>query len=332
MATPLFPTFEKRVNDSVNDLIAAQVTPWSFLMAGPPFQVKRFNGREISYQGVTFDGSPQQVFWSGYIEPFLEDLVVRELDFAVMACKEYKVDAGIVLSELQGLLLSGCNKVFARMADVDRRLRGKGSPSSVPLRPIQGEQDRMATFIQTHVSASLKLWESSLREDYPPKVKEHWINAWYSRNQGWAWAIGSLIAVIALAITLWLGLREKLQGKPPAPVTTPRPGLSGEKKVEPQKPTGKVATDPLQSSVDEFKSYDLAEPGVDVGIEKIDDPKYMAVWRRKIRMLNSIEDTAKKLHRVNEVEAFIKLKNNISIETINGPVQFNLPTGTKPVR
>jgi hypothetical protein len=212
MATPLFPTFEKRITDSVNDLIAAQVIPWSFLTAGPPLRLKRFDGRKISYQGVTFEGTTQDVFWRGYIEPFLEDLVVRELAFAVESCKERKVDARETLRELQGLLLSGCSKVFAQMADVDRRLRGHGYPDSVPLRSVKSEQDQMTAFIQTRVSAELELWESNLVENHPPEAEDHPLNAWHRRNPGKAWALAIVIgSVISLGIHIHSQFSKRME-------------------------------------------------------------------------------------------------------------------------
>ena len=57
MTTPLYPTFCKRIDDTVDQLIQNQVTPWSFLTAGPPFRIKKFDGKEIAYQGIGFEGS-----------------------------------------------------------------------------------------------------------------------------------------------------------------------------------------------------------------------------------------------------------------------------------
>jgi hypothetical protein len=58
MTTPLYPTFQKRITDAVEGLLTRQVTPWFFLTAGPPFRIKSFDGREIAYQGLAFEGSP----------------------------------------------------------------------------------------------------------------------------------------------------------------------------------------------------------------------------------------------------------------------------------
>jgi hypothetical protein len=131
MTTPLYPIFRKRVSDPVEQLIRQQVTPWSFLTAGPPCRIKLFDGRQIAYEGVEFDGSPRQVFWSRYIEPFLEDLYISEITAAVSIARKRGIDARLLLPELQGLLSAGFREVYARMADVDQRLRGKGFPDRV---------------------------------------------------------------------------------------------------------------------------------------------------------------------------------------------------------
>jgi len=188
MATPLYPVTEKRINDAVEALITTQVTPWSFLNAGPPFHVKRFDGRDISYQGITFEGSPSDIFWGHYIEPFLEDLTVKETALLVQACKDREVDARKAIPELQGMLISSCHKVFLRMADIDRRLRSKGYPESVQLRPIDSELVEMTHFIHAHCEAELKMWK--------PRTMEIWLN-----NHKFAdWAIKILLGVGGLLV------------------------------------------------------------------------------------------------------------------------------------
>ncbi|TOL77222.1 hypothetical protein CGH89_25185, partial [Vibrio parahaemolyticus] len=49
------------------------VVKWSFISVGPPFETQKYDGTPIRYQGIKFAGSPQQVFWCGYIEPYLEN-------------------------------------------------------------------------------------------------------------------------------------------------------------------------------------------------------------------------------------------------------------------
>lgn len=182
MPTPLYPTFKKRVTDAFEQLIKQQVTPWSFMKAGPPFRVKAFDGRQIAYQHFEFDGSPRQMFWSRYIEPFLEQLCISEIEEAVSMARGKGVDARLLLPELQGLLSDGFKKVYERMADVDRRLRGKGYPNSVALRSVESEIQRMDKFLDERIMAEIEMWK--------PKP---WFEAWHERNKFWVWIITSIL-------------------------------------------------------------------------------------------------------------------------------------------
>ena len=159
MTTPLYPTFKKRIEDAIELLLQNQVTPWAFLNSGKPFRVKKFDGREIAYEGRGFEGSPQEVFWARYIEPFLEDLAVREIDAAVSLARERDVDAKLLLLEVQGLLRNGSRRVFARMAEIDQRLIGNGYPQNVPLRRVQHEALSMDRFIEERIHAELAMWK-----------------------------------------------------------------------------------------------------------------------------------------------------------------------------
>lgn len=158
MATPLFPTFQKRIDDGIEQLIQRQVTPWSFLTAGPPFAIKKHDGKKISYLGIGFEGSPRDIFWGRYIEPFLEEMCASEINAAVVMAKERTVDGRLLLLELQGLLSAGFAKVFRRMADVDRRLLGKGYPEKIALRPTERELDAMNQFLASLVRGELEMW------------------------------------------------------------------------------------------------------------------------------------------------------------------------------
>lgn len=187
MTTPLYPTFDKHIGDAAERLLRSQVDPWAFLNSGHPLRLTTFDGRNIAYQGIGFEGSPRHVFWSRYIEPFLEDLVVQQLTTAMKEAREREVDARLLLPEVQGLLLSACRKIFARMAQIDQRLLGKGFPQSVPLRPIENEYQSMKEFIDKHVQAELEMWR--------PK---RWYEKWYEKNKFWVQVLGVLLAIAGL--------------------------------------------------------------------------------------------------------------------------------------
>lgn len=130
------------------------------MTAGPAFRIKSFNGREIAYQGVAFEGSPRHVFWSRYIEPFLEHLYISEIEAAVSMCHERYVDAKLLLPEVQDLLTAGVKKVFENMAEVDQRLRGKGYPEKINRQSVANYIQRMEAFVTERIRAELDMWEA----------------------------------------------------------------------------------------------------------------------------------------------------------------------------
>jgi hypothetical protein len=154
------------------------------MTAGPPFRIKLFDGREIAYQHLEFEGSPRQVFWSRYIEPFLDQLCISEIEAAVSMAREKGVDARLLLPELQGLLSTGFKKVYEHMADVDRRLSGKGYPNSVGLRSVELEIQHMDKFLDERIRAEIEMWKPQNR-----------IQEWYERNSWLVWAVGTLLAI-----------------------------------------------------------------------------------------------------------------------------------------
>jgi hypothetical protein len=191
--TSLYPTFEKRIRDGIDGLIREKVTPWVFMTAGPPFKIRTFHGKEIAYQGIKFDGSPREVFWGRFIEPFLEDLSINEINTAVKMAHERRVNLRELLTEVRDLLGAGIEKVYAQMADVDRRLRGEGFPQRVQPKAVDHLTLSMMNFIDKRIQAEIAMW----------RPRPRWEN-FYENNKllikFLAWAIpliGTLIGILA---------------------------------------------------------------------------------------------------------------------------------------
>lgn len=159
------------------------------MTAGPPFRIQTHDKRQISYQGILFEGSPRQIFWTRYIEPFMEEICIEEIDAAVKLAKERNVDARQLLPEVRDLLLAGIRKTYSRMADVDRRLRGKGFPESVDLKGTDKEYLIMTDFVDVRIRSELEMWK--------PKSK---LQVWYEHNKATVWIVGVLLAVLGLAV------------------------------------------------------------------------------------------------------------------------------------
>ena len=159
MPTHLYPILSKLIEDEWVKLDRNQITPWAFMTAGPAFRCKDFYGREIAYQGIKFEGSPRQVFWGRYIEPFLEDLVHRIVEETLRLASARKQNVQQPLAEVGSMLKSVAHRAYRRMADIDQRLRGEGFPNSVPKRSTDGELARMEQFIDQRIQAECAMAE-----------------------------------------------------------------------------------------------------------------------------------------------------------------------------
>jgi hypothetical protein len=194
--SPLWPIMEKFVRDECEKLDRVQITPWAFLKSGSPMRVTDFHGREICYQGIGFEGSPCTVFWSRYIEPFLEDIAFRAVDHALKLSAEKGVNPQRVLTEVQGLLHCCTRKTLERMSEIDARLRKRSLLSSPARRSIDRERRAMEQFIDARITAELAIVRRS---------RSRWKawNAWWREHPLLGWSIMAVIALIGLISKLF---------------------------------------------------------------------------------------------------------------------------------
>ncbi len=170
--TNLYPITRKFIEDEWVKLKQKQITPWSFLTSGKIFSCKYFNGKEITYQGGTFEGSPRYVFWERYIEPFLEDISVRVINETVKLCHDKDQELEPALRETAALLNLLIKNTYNSMVDVDQRLRGKGTPENVEKRNVSMEISAMEDFVESLIKAELAMWKrpskfQKFREKHP---------------------------------------------------------------------------------------------------------------------------------------------------------------------
>lgn len=170
-----------------------KVTPWVFFLTNAGVRLKDFFGKEIHYSGIEFEGSPRTVFWNGFIQPFLGDIVSRHFSQTQNFCKEKGVDATVPMEETAILLKKGINRIYERMSDIDQRLRGKGYPSSVPRYNHRKEVAFSEAFVDERLIA-----ETALQ----PKKKNR-LNTFYEEQKFWFWFIGIIIAVAGILIKIF---------------------------------------------------------------------------------------------------------------------------------
>jgi len=211
-ASPFYPIIEKMVVDEITRLDKQQITPWAFFNSGHPVRYKDFYGAEKTVGGaILFDGSVRIVFWNGYVQPFLEALAVKAIEETVRRCKENDYPRRIPLEQTAGLLKGYNRKTFARMVDIDRRLRGKGYPDSVQPYKAAGEINLMDAFVERHIAGELKLIQAQPLAQLPaapqttppaPSVPKGWarVEIWHKEHALAAKILWAAFAAISAVI------------------------------------------------------------------------------------------------------------------------------------
>ncbi|MYM59692.1 hypothetical protein GTG28_10710 [Vibrio sp. OCN044] len=158
MTSEVYPLTSKLVSETQRKLVD-MVVSWSFISAGPPFEAQKYDGTPIRYQGIEFAGSPQQVFWSGYIEPYLENHSLKILEQVGKTAYECDVSIESATQECRSALNGMIAKVYRHMADVDSRLMGNGFQPA-PKRCVLGHVSRMEKIISGHTLIIKKKYEN----------------------------------------------------------------------------------------------------------------------------------------------------------------------------
>ncbi len=63
-------------NNEFEKLNKDKITPWAFFSTDVMPPITKFDGTVIHYRGIEFSGSAYLVFWEGFIEPFLQDIII----------------------------------------------------------------------------------------------------------------------------------------------------------------------------------------------------------------------------------------------------------------
>jgi len=150
-----YPEIIFAVENKFKKLSAEKLTPWVFLNTGKMAPIEDFYGRTIQYRGVGFEGSPREVFWGGFVEPFLEDIFVWAFEFALDYAEKRKSDRREPILYTRECLMNGLGLIYNKMQKIDRNLRGKGSPDQVSPRDISREIRKMQAKLDEYRDSTL---------------------------------------------------------------------------------------------------------------------------------------------------------------------------------
>jgi hypothetical protein len=151
----MYPEITFAVGNKFKQLSTEKLTPWEFLNTGKMSPIVDFYGRTIQYSGVGFEGSPREVFWGGFIEPFLEDIFVWAFEFALCHAEKRNLHRKEVILYARECLVNGLHLTYSRMQKIDRMLRGKGFPDRISLRDISREINKMQTKLDEYRDSTI---------------------------------------------------------------------------------------------------------------------------------------------------------------------------------
>jgi hypothetical protein len=194
MNSPAYSFIKEYIDMAFQRLEKDKITPWAFFLTDKGLRLTDFFGKPVSYVGVQFEGSPQSVFWSSFIQPFLNDIVSRSFSDTRDFCVDRRLNSKLPLEETAALLKAGIEKAYGRMCDIDQRLRGKGFPKSVPRYTAEKEKIATLEFIETRLAAELAS---------QPRQKRT-MSTIYDEQKFWFWLVGIIIAVAGILLKVFV--------------------------------------------------------------------------------------------------------------------------------
>lgn len=150
-----YPEITFAVENKFKKLNRDKLSPWVFLNSGNIVSMEDFYGHTIQYQGVRFEGSPREVFWGGFIEPFLEDIFVWAFEVALDHAKKRNLDSRELILYTRECLMNGMSLIYKGMQKIDRNLRGNGFPDQVTPRDISREINKMQIKLDEYRDSTL---------------------------------------------------------------------------------------------------------------------------------------------------------------------------------
>jgi len=155
--SPAYDLIRDHVTEVYDRFIQDAITPWAFFRTERGVAIDLPNGRKIRYSGLEFSGSCREIYWKLFPESFIHEITKTTFEWTRNLCDSRKLQPVLPLKETAMFLEGGLGRSLDRMAAIDRNLRGKGFPKSVPLYQPEREREVLEKIIRTRLKAELRL-------------------------------------------------------------------------------------------------------------------------------------------------------------------------------
>jgi len=144
----VYPQIKKAVTD-LDEKYRNILVKWRFLHSGNAIKVPKYDGSFITYGGIKFAGTPEQVFWRGFIEPYLKNDPLTVLRETAELSKKTDQNLEYCLDECEQLLGVMVHRTYEYMADTDQILKGDGFTKG-PRKDVSGKISGMKRYLSDH--------------------------------------------------------------------------------------------------------------------------------------------------------------------------------------
>jgi hypothetical protein len=120
----------------------------------------RSDGTPLRFRGITFEGTPRAIFWSGFFEPFMVDAARQSIQWVLDECRSRELDHGPYVLEVRALIRLLVDRAYEDMASTDQLLLGNGDPTSVARVNVADQ----ITTMQSHVDELVAALQGQSRE------------------------------------------------------------------------------------------------------------------------------------------------------------------------
>lgn len=193
--TPLAEKIRYKLEITFEALDREKLTRWMMARASnKDLGILDCHGKAIGVGlGGEFDGSVRLVFWK-FIKPCIDSTIHSTCDSLDDSLASYTITQRIAtLDAAEGQLKGFAERVYRRMVDLDRRMRGKGYPEAV----VPYDPKREITAAHELISHKFAILRLHFAQQASTGIRARGVGFW---NKYWQWIIASVLVPILLAL------------------------------------------------------------------------------------------------------------------------------------